>query len=81
VGFGLAQQMMQQGFAGGAATPTVAPAQPGIADLMSPADAAKALGVTETDVLTILESGELKAKKIGTAWRIRRAAIDEYLAQ
>ena len=25
VGFGIAQQMMQQGFAGGAATPTVAP--------------------------------------------------------
>jgi excisionase family DNA binding protein len=81
VGFGLAQQMMQQGFAGGAATPTVAPAPPGIADLMSPADAAKALGVTEADVLAILESGELKAKKIGTAWRIRRGAIDEYLAQ
>jgi excisionase family DNA binding protein len=80
VGFGLAQQMMQQGFAGGAATPTVAPA-PGLADLMSPADAAKALGVTEADVLAILESGELKAKKIGTAWRIRRAAIDEYLVQ
>ena len=81
VGFGLAQQMMQQGFAGGAATPTVAPTQPGIADLMSPADAAKALGVTEADVMAILESGELKAKKIGAAWRIRRAAIDEYLAQ
>jgi excisionase family DNA binding protein len=81
VGFGLAQQMMQQGFAGGAATPTVAPVQPGISDLMSPADAAKALGVTEADVMTILQSGELKGKKIGTAWRIRRAAIDEYLAQ
>ncbi len=81
VGFGLAQQMMQQGFAGGSATPTVAPAQPSMPDLMSPADAAKALGVAETDVLTILESGELKGKKIGSAWRIRRAAIDEYLAK
>ena len=29
----------------------------------------------------ILESGELKGKKIGTAWRIRRASLDEYLAQ
>ena len=29
VGFGIAQQMMQQGFAGGAATPTVAPAAAG----------------------------------------------------
>ena len=50
-------------------------------DLMSPADAAKSLGVAETDVLAILESGELKGKKIGTAWRIPRAAIDKYLAQ
>ncbi len=81
VGFGLAQQMMQQGFAGGAATPTVAPTQSAIADLMSPADAAKALGVAEADVVAILESGDLKAKKIGSVWRIRRAAIDEYLAQ
>jgi excisionase family DNA binding protein len=80
VGFGLAQQMMQQGFAGGSATPTVAPAAAAI-DLMSPADAAKALGVAEADVLTILESGDLKGKKIGSAWRIRRAAIDEYLAK
>jgi excisionase family DNA binding protein len=48
---------------------------------MSPADAAKALGVAETDVLAILESGDLKGKKIGSAWRIRRAAIDEYLAK
>jgi excisionase family DNA binding protein len=81
VGFGLAQQMMQQGFAGGAATPTVAPAPTASLDLMSPADAAKSLGVAETDVLAILESGELKGKKIGSAWRIRRGAIDEYLAQ
>jgi len=81
VGFGLAQQMMQQGFAGGAATPTVAPPQSAIADLMSPADAATALGVAEADVVAILESGDLKAKKIGSVWRIRRAAIDEYLAR
>ena len=50
-------------------------------DLLSPADAAKVLGVAEADVMAILDSGELKGKKIGTAWRIRRAALDEYLAQ
>jgi excisionase family DNA binding protein len=81
VGFGIAQQMMTQGFAGGHATPTVAPAAPPIPDLLSPADAAKALGVSEADVMTILESGELKGKKIGTAWRIRRQSLDEFLAQ
>jgi len=81
VGFGIAQQMMNQGFSGGHATPTVAPAAPPVPDLLSPADAAKALGVSEADVMTILESGELKGKKIGTAWRIRRQSLDEYLAQ
>ena len=75
VGFGLAQQMMQQGFSGGAAAPTVAP------ELMAPADAARALGVSEADVLTVLESGELKGKKIGTSWRITRAALNAYLAE
>ena len=81
VGFGLAQQMMQQGFSGGAATPTVAPSQAATPDLMSPADAAKVLGVSEPDVLAVLESGELKGKKIGSAWRISRAALQSYLAE
>jgi excisionase family DNA binding protein len=66
VGFGMAQQMMQ-----GA----------GLPELLSPADAAKALGVTEADVMAVLESGELKGKKIGATWRIPRAALDSYLAQ
>jgi excisionase family DNA binding protein len=75
VGFGLAQQMMQQGFTGGAAAPAVAP------ELMGPAEAAKLLGVSETDVLSVLESGALKGKKIGSQWRITRAAINTYLAE
>ena len=41
----------------------------------------KALGVTEADVMTIIESGELKAKKIGASYRIKKSALDEYLAQ
>ena len=75
VGFGLAQQMMQQGFTGGAAAPSVAP------ELLGPADAAKALGVSEADVMAVLESGELKGKKIGSSWRITRAALNAYLAE
>src|SRR5918995_1843044 len=62
VGFGLAQQMMQQGFAGGSATPTVAPpaapAAAALPELLSTADAAQALGVSEADVLAVLESGD-----------------------
>jgi excisionase family DNA binding protein len=77
VGFGVAQQMMQQGFSGGTAAPTVAAAP----DLMGTADAAKMLGVSEADVLAVLESGELKGKKIGSSWRITRAALNAYLSE
>jgi len=56
-----------------------APMAGGLPDLLSPADAAKALGVSESDVLTALGDGSLKGKKIGTAWRITRSALDEFL--
>src|SRR5688572_25065868 len=36
VGFGIAQQMMQQGFSGGQATPTIAPTPAGLPELLSP---------------------------------------------
>lgn len=87
VGFGLAQQMMQQGFAGGQATPTVAApapaaaAAPALPELLGPAEAAQALGVSEADVMAVLESGDLKGKKIGSAWRISRAALTAYMAE
>jgi excisionase family DNA binding protein len=79
VGFAMAQQMMQQGIAGspGGQAAGAAPASP---DLLSPADAARRLGVSEADVMAIIESGELKAKKIGTQYRIPRAALDAYLS-
>ena len=83
VGFGLAQQMMKDGFAGGHATPTVAvaapAAPPALPELLSPADAAQALGVSEADVMAVLESGELKGKKIGSSWRIPRTALTSYM--
>ena len=80
VGFGIAQQMMQQGFAGGGATPTAAPATAAVPELLGVAEAAQALGVSEADVVAVLESGELKAKKIGSTWRISRAALTDYLS-
>ncbi len=79
-GFGIAQQMMQQGFAGGGATPTATPAAPALPELLGVAEAAKALGVGEADVVTVLEAGELKGKKIGSTWRVSRAALTEYLS-
>jgi len=85
VGFGLAQQMMNSGAMSGHATPTIAvPPVPAagaaLPDLLSPADAAQILGVSEADVLTVLESGELKGRKIGSTWRIPRTALTSYLS-
>jgi excisionase family DNA binding protein len=71
--------------AAGAATPppipaaSAAPSAAPAAELMSPADAAKVLGVSETDVLQSLEAGDLKGKKIGSSWRITKAALDQFL--
>jgi excisionase family DNA binding protein len=93
VGFAIAQQLMQQsgvvgsttpaagatGTLGVAVAPTPAPAATGMPDLLSPAQAAQALGVSEEDVMAIITSGELQAKKIGASYRIRRAALQEYL--
>jgi excisionase family DNA binding protein len=56
-----------------------APAAAGLPELVGPADAAKALGVSEADVIASLESGDLKGKKIGTQWRITKAALREFL--
>ena len=61
-----------------AAAPAAGAAAP---DLLAPADVAKRLGVPESDVMAIIESGELKAKKIGASYRITKAALDAYLAQ
>jgi excisionase family DNA binding protein len=51
----------------------------GTADVMTPSEAASFLKVAEEDVLAAIKSGDLKAKKIGKAYRISRAALDEYL--
>ena len=50
-------------------------------ELLGPAEVAQVLGVTEQDVITVIESGELPAKKIGAWYRIKRSALDEYLAR
>jgi excisionase family DNA binding protein len=51
----------------------------GIPQLLGTAEVAGILGVSEADVLATLEKGDLKGKKIGTTWRVTRAALDEFL--
>jgi excisionase family DNA binding protein len=65
--------------AGGSAAAAGAAASSGIPELLTPGDAARALGVTEGDVQAALTDGSLKGKKIGAAWRITRQALEEFL--
>jgi excisionase family DNA binding protein len=34
----------------------------------------------EAEVVALLEAGELKAKKFGVMWRVKRSVLDAYLA-
>jgi len=82
VGMAMAQQMMNQ--PGGIAAQATAPAAAGagataLPEMLSPADAAKMLSVSEGDVIASLEAGDLKGKKIGTQWRITRAQLTAFM--
>jgi excisionase family DNA binding protein len=82
VGMTMAQQMLQQtGGLMAQTTPGVAGAPPsaGAPTLYTPAQVAQMLGVGEADVVASLDSGDLKGKKIGTQWRVTRAAIDAFI--
>jgi excisionase family DNA binding protein len=84
VGMAMAQQMMNQpgGLMAqatkGAASPP--PVNGGAtAELLNPAQVAQMLGVAESDVLASLEAGDLKGKRIGTQWRVPKAAVDAFI--
>lgn len=52
---------------------------PAIPDVMTPSEAATYLRVAEEDVVSAIEGGQLKAKKIGNAFRISKEALEEFL--
>lgn len=95
IGLAMAKQIsdtMQQPPTGGGGATTATPGNPpasgplgtagptsGGLDLLSPVQAAQLMGVSESDVMASITSGDLKAKKIGTTYRISRAALDEFL--
>ncbi|RNF85242.1 SPFH and helix-turn-helix domain-containing protein [Montanilutibacter psychrotolerans] len=83
MGFGMAQEMMRgmQGAPGQASSPpssAPATATPTL-DVLTPEQAAQALGVSVEDVMASIEAGDLKARRIGSAWRIARGALEEFL--
>ena len=47
--------------------------------VLTPGQAAALLSVPEEDVMASIQAGDLKARKIGSAWRIARSALDEFL--
>jgi len=81
MGFGLAQEMVKQMQATPPPLPAGAAAAQGLPELLSPAQAGELLGVSEADVISSIEAGDLKGKKIGSTYRITRAALDAFLAE
>jgi excisionase family DNA binding protein len=86
-GLGVGNVLSQSlsGMTGGAAGGTGAQGGGGDApsggspSVMTPAEAASYLRVSEEDVLAAIEAGDLKARKLGNAFRISKEALDEFL--
>ena len=83
-GLAMGQQMMaamgaQQTTPAAGAPPPLPGAATGLPQLLSTAEVATALGVSEADVLASLNDGSLKGKKIGATWRVNKAALEEFL--
>ncbi|MEM8857934.1 MAG: SPFH domain-containing protein [Chloroflexota bacterium] len=81
------QQMQNMGAAGMAAGATgagsAAADSGGGAEMpavMTPAQAAEVVQVSEADIIAVIESGELKARKIGSAYRISKANLEAFLS-
>ena len=51
----------------------------GMPDVMTPAEVAKILQVSEEDVMAAIEDKSLKAKKIGKAYRVSKESLQEFL--
>jgi excisionase family DNA binding protein len=81
--------LMGQAFQGMGAPAAAAPQQPApqqaapaaaaTPSVMTPSEAAAVLRVSEEDVIAAIQAGDLKAKKLGSAYRISKEALDEFL--
>jgi len=57
-----------------------APSGGGLPAVMTPAEAATALRVSEEDVIAAIEAGDLNARKLGNAYRISKQSLEDFLA-
>jgi excisionase family DNA binding protein len=71
---------MQSGQPAASASPAAGAASGAVmADVMTPSEAAAILKVSEEDVIAAITAGDLKARKLGNAYRISKAALEEFL--
>lgn len=70
---------MTQGQAAQQTQPTTPSASPAMPDVITPGEVAGFLKVSEEDVIAAINAGELKARKIGSAYRVSRDSLQEYL--
>jgi len=68
------QQQAQQAQAASAAA-----ANGSMPDVMTPTEAAAFLRVSEEDVMAAITAGDLKAKKLGSAYRISKSSLEDFL--
>lgn len=61
-----------------APAPVATPAAAGL-EVLTPEQAAQQLGVPVEDVMAAITAGDLKARKIGSAYRISKVAFEEFL--
>jgi len=82
-GMGIGNVISQslQGMTGAQGTQAAAGAAAGgaIPSVMTPSEAAGILRVSEEDVLAAIQAGDLKARKIGSAYRISKEALEAFL--
>ncbi len=77
--------LMQQATSGATAQPqqqaAPAAASGGMPDVMTPSEAAAILRVSEEDVVAAIQAGDLKARKLGSAYRISKKALESFLSE
>ncbi len=73
--FGMNQQQPAQQ----QAAPAPAPAAGDTPSVLTPSEVAQMLKVAEEDIIAAINAGDLKARKIGSAYRISKEAVDEFL--
>jgi excisionase family DNA binding protein len=77
--------LMQQATSGamqqGQQTAAASAAAAAMPDVMTPTEAAGFLKVSEEDIIAAITAGDLKAKKLGNAYRISKAALEEFLKE